>query len=234
MKQGTTARIAAAILAAAALLAGAGALNAQPLPPVDGPPVYYRSQAYYGGRFAGPPVFAPNPAMPPYEVAAILRSRGFLPLSGPVRRGGFYVVSAVHPNGDHGRVVIDAYTGGIARFVPAAEVIGASRNDEMVLVYQGPTFPPPVTAARGVPRPPASVPRVASRMPPSAPLVTPKPRPLAAPQAPETAQAPPVPAPVETKPAAASPPLALKPVEKTPLAPAVQPTRPLPPVQTME
>lgn len=227
MKQGTTARVAAAILAAAALLAGAGALHAQPLPPMDGPRVIYGSQAYFGGRFAAPPVFAPDPAMPPYEVAAILRSRGFLPLGGPVRRGGFYLASAVHPNGDHGRVVIDAYTGAVVRFLPASEVTGTSRSDDMVLVYQGPTFPPSV---RGVPRPPASVPRVASR----APVVTPKPRPQAAPQAPETAQAPPVPAPVETKPAAASPPLVPKPVEKVLPPPTVQPTQPVPPVQTME
>ena len=51
-------------------------------------------------------------------------------------------------------------------------------------------------------------------------------------QNPTRAQAPPVPAPVDTKPAAASPPLVPKAqVEK---APAVQPTRSLPPVQTME
>lgn len=231
MKQGTT-----ALVATAMVLAGASALNAQPLPPTDGPPAHSNTRAYYGGRVAAPPpyVYAPeDQAMPSYEVAAILRSRGFLPLSGPVRRGGFYVVSAVHPNGGDGRVVIDAYTGRVVRFVPA-EVIRASRNDEMVLVYQGPTFPPPATAARGVPRPPAPIPRVASRMPPSAPLMTPKPRPQAAPQKPDTAQAPPVPAPVETKPAAASPPLVPKPVEKAPLAPIVQPTQPLPPVQTME
>jgi len=235
MKQGTTARIAATILAvvilaAAALLAGSGALHAQPR-------IYYGTQAYYGGRFAPPPLYAPDPAMSPYEVAGILRSRGYLPLGGPARRGGFYLVSAVHPNGDHGRVVIDVYTGSVVRFLPASEVVRASRSDEMVLVYQGPTFPPPDArmvspppSVRGVPRPPASVPRVASRTP----FVTPKPRPPAAPQSPETAQAPPVPAPVETKPAAPSPPLVPRAVEKTPSAPIVQPTKPLPPIQTME
>jgi hypothetical protein len=242
MKQGTT-----ALVATAMVLAGASALHAQPLPPMDGS-VYYGARAYYGGRAVPPPVYAPDPAMPSYEVARILRVRGFLPLSGPVRRGGFYVVSAVHPRGDDGRVVIDAYTGEVVDFVPASQVSRASRRDEMVLVYQGSTFPPPDApravrpvaappmpgALRGVPRPPAPVPRVASRVPPGTPLVTPKPRPEAAPQRPDTAQAPPVPAPVETKPAAASPPLAPKPVERAPLAPIVQPTQPLPPVQTME
>lgn len=230
MKQGTTA------LVATVLLAGAAAANAQALPP----PVHYDTRAYYGGRVAPPPPYgygSEDVAMPPYEVAAILRSRGFLPLSGPVRRGGFYVVSAVHPRGEDGRVVIDAYTGRVVRFIPLGETRSA-RRDEMVLVYQGPTFPPPnalrsgppPSTMRGAPRPPASVPNVASRMPSSAPLVTPKPRPQSAPSRPETAQAPPVPAPVESKPAAASPPLAPKPVEKTPVAP----TQPLPPVQTME
>jgi hypothetical protein len=241
MKQGTT-----ALLAAGFMLAGASALGAQPLPPMDGP-VYYGSRAYYGGRIAPPYVYAPEyEAMPSYEVATIMRSRGFLPLGGPVRRGGFYVIAAAHPGGGDGRLVIDAYTGRIVRFVPAQQVIRPSRNDEMVLVYQGPTFPPPDgmrTASRfgappvperGAPRPPGSVPRVANRAPSDSPLVTPKPRPQAAPQRPDTAQAPPVPAPVETKPAAPSPPLAQKPVEKTPDKPAVQPTQPLPPVQTME
>jgi hypothetical protein len=254
MKQGTTALVATALV-----LVGATAANAQALPPMSGPPVQYDTRAYYGGRVAPPPpYYAPQDvAMPSYEVATILRSRGFLPLGGAVRRGGFYVVAAVHPRGEEGRVVIDAYTGRVVRFVPAFES-RPGRGDDMVLVYQGPNFPPPdvarpapSSAARSVapppgglrsgpppstmrdaPRPPASVPQVASRSPPSAPMVTPKPRPQGAPQKPESAQAPPVPAPVETKPAAASPPLVQKPVEKT--APVVQPTQPLPPVQTLE
>jgi hypothetical protein len=246
MKRGTSALVATAIL-----LGGAGAATAQPLPPLDGPTVIYGSRAHYGGR-VGPPVHAPyDGPMPSYEVAAILRSGGYLPLGGPVRRGGFYVVAAVHPSGDDGRVVIDAYSGRIVRFVPAPDVARASRGDEMVLVYQGPTFPPrdrarpvgpppplvaarswgPPHSARGVPRPPAPVPNVASRTPSSGPA-TPRPRPQAAPPKPDTAQAPPVPAPVETKPAATSPPLVPKPpAEKSPV---VQPTQPLPPVQTME
>ena len=142
MKQGTSALVAAAIF-----LGGASAVVAQPLPPVEGPRVIYGSQAHYGGRGGPPPPHAPfDGAMPSYEVAAILRSAGFLPLGGPTRRGGFYVVSAVHPRGDDGRVVIDAYSGRIVRFVPAADVTRASRGDEMVLVYQGPTFPPPAMA----------------------------------------------------------------------------------------
>lgn len=232
MKQGTT-----ALLAAAMVLAGAGAAGAQPLPPMDGPTIYYGSRASYP-----PPIYAPAPApaIPRREVAAILRSRGYRPLGPPVRRGGFYVVSAIHRNGGDGRVVIDAYSGEVVRVIPAGP--RPRRGDDMVLVYQGPTFPPPdrgrfgqpPRAERGAPRPPVPVPRVASRAPAETPLVTPKPRPKEAPQEPETAQAPPTPAPVESKPAAASPKLSPKPIGKTPDKPVVQPTQPMPPVQTME
>jgi hypothetical protein len=233
MKQGTTALVATAVL-----LAGTTALAAQGLPP----PGYYDARAYYG-RVATPYVYAPyEDTMSAYEVVPILRARGFRPLSRAVRRGGFYLVQALHPRGDEGRVVIDAYTGQIVRFIPATEMRASRRGDEMVLVYQGPTFPPPdalrsgppPSTLRGDPRQATPPPSLASRAPSSAPLVTPKPRPQSAPQKPESAQAPPVPAPVETKPAAASPPLVQKPVEKTPAAPGVQPTQPLPPVQTME
>ena len=136
---------------------------------------------------------APDPSMPSHEVAAILRSRGFLPMSGPVRRGEYYIVTAMHESGERGRVVINAFSGRFVEFVPASQVAVAPRRDEMVLVYQGPTFPPPGVSrivpppppppiARGVPRPPAAIPRVASRTPP----VSPKPRPQSAPQRPET------------------------------------------------
>ena len=70
--------------------------------------------------------------MPPYEVAAILRSTGFLPLGGPVRRGGFYVVAAVHPRGEEGRVVIDAYhRAGSCASSPASDALAplARRRD---------------------------------------------------------------------------------------------------------
>lgn len=225
----------AALVATALMLAGTTALQAQPLPPMYGPIIEYEARAYHG-RLPPPPAYAYPPeaaAIPPNEVAAILRSRGFLPLGGPVRRRGVYMVAAVHPSGDEGRLVIDAFTGRVVRFVPAPEVIRASRDDDMVLVYQGPTFPPPFRNARGVPRPPAPIPRVARRSPPAAPLVTPKPRPEAAPPRSETAQARPVPAPVESKPAAASPPLEKKPAESVSNS-VVLPTQPMPPVQTME
>lgn len=232
MKQGFGLAIAVAVLGSFAADA-----QAQPLPRA------YESRAYYYG--GPPPPAYYEPGIPSYEVTGILRATGFLPLGAPVRRGRVYTVSAIHPNGDDGRVVIDAYSGRFIRFVPAWQAARRAPNDEMVLVYQGPNFPPPdivrprvlnapppLPSARTAPRPPEQVPRLASRTPAAALAVTPKPRPAAAPPKPQTAQAPPTPAPVETKPAAASPPLAAKPVEKSP--PAIQPTQPLPPVQTME
>lgn len=244
MKQGFCIAVAVAVLVGFAADA-----QAQPMPRA------YESRAYYYG--GSPPPAYYEPGIPSYEVTGILRATGFMPLGAPVRRGRVYTVSAIHPNGDDGRVVIDAYSGRFLRFVPAWQSARHAPNDEMVLVYQGPNFPPPdivrprvlnvpplPPSARTVPRPPAQVPRLASRTPAAAPAVTPKPRPAealavtpkprpaAAPPKPQTAQAPPTPAPVQTKPAAASPPLAGKPVEKSP--PAIQPTQPLPPVQTME
>ena len=232
MKQGMTAPLTAVLL-----LVTATAASAQLLPPIGEPPVIYASRA-------------PDPTMPSYEVTDILRAHGFLPMGGPVRRGEYYVVRVMHKNGEQGRAVINAFSGRFIEFLPASQVAAAPRNDEMVLVYQGPTFPPPdrgrivpppppVSRAlpsppppvvHGVPRPPASIPRVASRTPP----VTPKPRPQAAPQRPDSAQAPPVPAPVESKPATASPQLTTRPIEQVLPPPKVQPTKPLPPVQTLE
>src|SRR5215213_7757975 len=103
MKQGTSALVATIIFFG---LAGSAAAQT----------VYYGSQAYFGGRVAPPPGYAQrDDAMPSYEVAAILRSSGYLPLGGPIRRGGFYVVATVHPSGDEGRAVIDAYSGRVVR-----------------------------------------------------------------------------------------------------------------------
>ena len=234
MKQGIGLAIAAAILGSAVAILASAVAQAQPR--------YYESRAYYYGGGGAPPAYY-EPGIPPYEIAGILRRTGFQPLGTPMRRGRVYTVSAVHPNGDDGRVVIDAYSGRFVRFVPAWQAARRVRNDEMVLVYQGPNFPPPdivrprvlnvpPPAVGAAPRPPARVPRLASRTPAAASAVTPRPRPASAPPKQQTVQAPPSPAPVQTKPASASPPLADKPVEKSP--PVIQPTQPLPPVQTME
>jgi hypothetical protein len=240
MKQGIL-----AVGACAALFASVCAATAQPMPiPAPG---YYDSRAYYPPpppvvRYAvAPPVEAAG--MPSYEVARVLRQNGFMPLGGPSRRGDFYSVSAIHPNGDDGRVVIDAYTGRVVRFVPASRFILDHGNDEMVMVYRGPNFPPPDTD-RGMRAPPSAVappmgtrppvaanpppvihapkarpPQVASRTPSAAPVTTPKPRPQVAPKNPSTAQAPPATTPQAAKPAeeAKPAPVAAPPAETRPI-----------------
>ena len=107
-----------------------------------------------------PPRYGPG-LLPPTEVYTILRESGFLPLGIPQQHGLVYTISVIDRGGDDGRLVIDARTGRIIRFMPAYRM-GANFNDALAATY-GPMGPPPVSAVRGPPRPPASVPHVASR-----------------------------------------------------------------------
>jgi hypothetical protein len=61
--------------------------------------------------------------------------------------------------GDDGRLMIDARDGRIVRFTPAYR-LGNNSSQEVPVIYGS---MPPMSNARGVPRPPASVPQVASR-----------------------------------------------------------------------
>src|SRR3984957_5728269 len=108
----------------------------RPYPDVPpGPPAYRDGQSYgqaygqgqgYGPRYNqgydqgydqgygyGPPL------MPPQEVYAVLRENGFSPLGAPHQRGFVYFIAVVDRRGDDGRLVIDARTGQIIRFVSA-------------------------------------------------------------------------------------------------------------------
>jgi len=64
------------------------------------------------------PAYPGPAALPPYEIMAIVRSRGFDPLQGPVRRGPVYWVHAIDPAGQDVRVVVNAHMGRIVRVVP--------------------------------------------------------------------------------------------------------------------
>ena len=102
--------------------------------------------------------------LPPQEVYTVLRESGFSPLGVPQQRGLVYTISAIDSGGDDGRLVIDARTGRIIRFMPAYRM-GDNLNEDLTVTY-GPVGPlPPTRPIRGVPRPPASVPHVASRTP---------------------------------------------------------------------
>jgi len=56
--------------------------------------------------------------LPPYEVAAIVRSTGLEPLGRPVRQGQAYAVRAIDDAGEEVRVIVDARLGRIIKVVP--------------------------------------------------------------------------------------------------------------------
>jgi hypothetical protein len=165
--QGILVPISAMIAAMLALSAG-GVAHAQGAPVYVGPggPPPYEPPGYVRAE----PL--PDDALLPREVVGILRSTGFSPLSPPFRRGRFYFVAVIDPNGEDGQVTFDAISGRLVRFVPS-DVIGRSMAS-----YPPPPYAPP---RRSGPRPPMPLPGVASRDGrTSAPL--PAARPPAAPQ----------------------------------------------------
>lgn len=218
-----------------ALIAGTLALGAGGVANAQGVPVYIGPGA--------PPPFEPpryvraeplpDDVLLPQEIVGILRSTGFSPLSAPVRRGRFYVVAALHPDGEDGQVTMDAVTGRFIRFVPT-DLIGRSMAS-----YPSPFAPP----RRGVLRPPLPLPGVAARTP------TPTARPPAASQAnaqttnaaatSQPAQTPPD-KPAETRTANAGASAKAEPVEIKPNfskpagGPALLPIKPMPPAQGFE
>jgi hypothetical protein len=71
-----------------------------------------------------------QPAIPPHEVAAIVRSLGLMPTSAPRPRGPFWVVDAVGQDGSPIRVRVDAMSGRVADIVRVP-------GPRMVRVYPG-------------------------------------------------------------------------------------------------
>jgi len=59
--------------------------------------------------------------LPPYEVAAIVRSTGPEPLGRPVRQGQAYAVRAVDEAGEEVRVIVDARLGRVVKVIPLME-----------------------------------------------------------------------------------------------------------------
>jgi len=202
--------------------------NAQGAAPQDAGGARSVAVSDFSAPYAAMPPDAPAPGnaplpgygprlLPPQEVYTVLRESGYSPLGMPRLRGPFYTIAVIDRRGNDGRLVIDARSGQIVRFVPAYRI--------------GENF-----SLSGPPRPPASVPRVASRTPPTIPM------PKAAPSRPD-ADKPvvekPAPQPsqqsaaVQVKPAdtpAAAPPA----VEAKPAAPPIQPTQEMPKVQGLE
>src|SRR5712692_3016465 len=229
------------VMSAALVVMAAGA-NAQVLAPYEAGRSPYTVVSDVEGPYAAMPAEIPAPRygptlLPPTEVYTILRESGFLPLGIPQQRGLVYTISVIDRGGDDGRLVIDARTGRIIRFMPAYRM-GDNFNDDLMGTYGPVGAPPPVSTVGGPPRPPASVPHVASRapsvpMPRAAPPRTDEAKPLAAKPAPEPAQQS---AAVQAKPADAPPQAAASAaaVEAKPAVPQIQPTQEMPKVQGLE
>jgi hypothetical protein len=152
----------------AGLVVAATAAQAQVLAPYGVGNSPYRAVSDVAGPYAAMPPEARVPRgygprlLPPQEVYTVLRESGFSPLGIPRQRGFVYTISVIDRGGDDGRLVIDARTGRILRFLPANRM--GDNFDEALTDSYGPPGPPPPLVA-GAPRPPRAIPRVASRTP---------------------------------------------------------------------
>jgi hypothetical protein len=173
----------------AGLVFVAVAATAQVLAPTGIGPVTRVSDV--GGPYATtppepPPGYGPSYGsrlLPPSEVHIIAREAGFAPLGIPQQRGLVYTISVIDNAGDDGRLVIDARSGRIIRFIPAYRR-GDNFNGDLDVAYGAVgALPPPINSSyRRAPRPPLPIPHVASRSAPPLPKAPPHAaRPKAAP-----------------------------------------------------
>lgn len=170
----------------------AGAAHGQSLPPTADVPTVVRVSDVGGPYAAMPPEYpppvrvydeAPPPSraygalrygyslavLPLREVYAIVREAGFSLLGMPQQRGPVYTVAAVDQDGEDGRLVIDARSGQILRFMPAYGLRDRPRP-ELYVRDEPPAAPPMLPQYRRPPYAetapgPAAGPRVASRTP---------------------------------------------------------------------
>ena len=165
----------------AGLIFAASAADAQMLAPYDAGRAHYQTASDFEQPYAepppppyvAPPPYAYEPAtLPPQEVYVVLRENGFLPLGVPRLHGWVYAIAAMDRTGENGRLLIDARSGRIIRFMPDywrggqfEEGLSGTLGPESALL--------PPTAIRGVPRPPLPIPSAENRA--AVPLPTPKP-----------------------------------------------------------
>jgi hypothetical protein len=209
--------------ASAGLIFVAGAANAQVLAPYAIERLPATTVSDVGGPYAAmppeaPPGFGPR-LLPPMEVYTIVRESGFSPLGIPQQRGLVYTISVINTAGDDGKLVIDARSGRIIRFMPAYRM-GDNFNDDLNVAYGpvGPLPSPTNSSYRRAPRPPLPIPHVASRS--ATPL--PKPPPHAAAPAQQSAATAkpaeaPAPSPSPTV-GVAKPPVQIMPTQEMPQA----------------
>ena len=142
----------------AGLVLSATAANAQVLAPYEMGRPPYSAVSDVAGPYAGMPPEAPvaryGPMLlPPTEVYTIVRESGFSPLGIPQQRGLVYTISVIDRGGDDGRLVIDARTGRIIRFMPAYRM-GNNFYEGYDPLRSAWMPPPPAGTVRGEPRPP--------------------------------------------------------------------------------
>ncbi|MDB5615932.1 hypothetical protein [Tardiphaga sp.] len=200
-----------------------------PMSDVGGP--YAALPPGYGPSRYGPPRYALS-VLPPREIFAIAREMGFQPLGVPQQRGLVYTLSAINIDGEDGRLVVDARSGRIMRFMPAWRM--RDRMGEETASIYGPTGPmPELPQYRRAPQSPSAAPRVASRTAVPLPKKSP-PRAVATPAKPvapsvPVAVTPPAPAatPVEQQAVVAPKPDEVRVIPMTPAPPpAVAPETP--------
>ncbi|MGJ4933392.1 hypothetical protein [Bradyrhizobium sp. HKCCYLRH3083] len=169
------------------------------------PPAPVYRQDNYGEGYQQDYGYAPA-FLPVHEVYAILRDNGFSPLGAPRQRGNVWIVAVLDRQGEDGKLVVDARSGRIIRFVPAfqwgeeyermryepAPRGGLDRLPPPSVIRADPRLVPPMPAA----------PRVATAVPIQPKVPTPAARPSA--PAPQTAALNPKPA-EAVKPVAPSP-----------------------------
>jgi len=204
-----------------------------PVPP-PAPRYDYGPGPDYGYRppapVYGPDAYRPEPYRPDYgyapaflpvhDIYAIIRDRGFSPLGAPRQRGYTYVISVLDRDGEDGRLVIDARSGRIIRFVPAFQwgeeyehmryEPGRDRPAPIAPRASFDSLPPPTVIKadprllQGMPAAPAGS-QMASRAMPAPKLTAPATRPATA--APQSAAVQPRPEarPAEMKPTEAKP-----------------------------
>ncbi|WP_024510602.1 hypothetical protein [Bradyrhizobium sp. ARR65] len=197
-----------------------------PAPPPYGAPSYVPAEPYGAESYGYEPAL-----LPPREVYAVLRENGFLPFGLPRRQGYVYEISAIDPDGEDGRLVIDGRTGRIIRFMPAFWG-GRTDNSGLRTPYGAQAAVPMPTVVRGVPRPPAPIPHMASRAPKPAATVPAKSA-ERVPQSSAEKSAPPQPQTAAVTPPPASA-IGATVGETKPPESQIKPTEPMPPVQGLE
>ncbi|UFZ03404.1 hypothetical protein LQG66_29915 [Bradyrhizobium ontarionense] len=161
------------------------------------PPAPVYRQDGYQPDYGYAPAF-----LPVHEVYAILRDNGFSPLGAPRQRGNVYVVAVLDRDGEDGRLVVDARSGRILRFLPAFQ---GGEQYERMRYEPAPRggldhLPPPTVISadpRAMPAMPAA-PRIATATPMQPPKLA---APVARPAVPSPQTAALNPKPPEPKPA---------------------------------